>query len=331
MKNADTDEQDIARLLRAAGPRKELPEKLKQSWENQFRNEIQPIIQRKKHRVRIALGACATVAVLVITALLFPTGTTPPRLAIQVVNTVGSSQVQLDEQRPTQLSKGQMLSVGSSITIGPGAYAAIDYGGYDLRLNSNTTVRLLHDGLALTAGELYVSNETQTNQVHSMTVHTDLGTISDIGTQFTVTKDNNGLRANVRRGVILFETETGKYRAEATAENSAQITLDKHAKVAIQTVAHDGQEWDWIYHSGPAFTLEGHSVYEFLLWSTREAGLDVDYTTESAEIVARTTILHGETGDLNPRQAIPVVLATTRLQSEYLSGRHLRVSLLARD
>ena len=329
MKKTDTEEREVARLIRAAGPREYLPDDLKQSWERQFRNEIAPIISRRKRRFRLALGACASVAVLVVTVLLFPGGTTAVPANIQVVSVNGDSTVSMGEAGFEPLSQGRTLSPGNRITTGENAYTAISFDGRDLRLNTGTTILILEDGLKLAAGEVYVSNERATSD-RPFTVRTSLGDISDIGTQFTVSMNEGGLSSSVRRGVILLITPTAEYRAEATAQDSSRITLDKRSGVNIQRTEHGSKKWEWIYYSGPDFKLEGRSVHDFLQWSSRETGLEIQYATNSAEVYAHTTILHGEIGKLNPRQAIQPILATTHLVSEYTSRSNLQVSLTPR-
>ena len=329
MKHPDTDEQEIARLLRAAGPREELPEYLQKSWARRFRNEIAPIINRRKRRVRVARWASASVAILVLTVLLFPTRTPPVPVSIQVVSVNGDSSLYTGEVGFEPLSPGRRLSPGSRITTGEDAYTAINFGGHDLRLNTGTTIQILEDGLRLTAGEVYVSSELATSG-RTFTVRTALGDISDIGTQFTVSVNESGLSSSVRRGIILLTTPTGEYRAEATAQGSSRISLDKGAKINVQSTEHSSKEWEWIYYSGPEFKLEGRSVHDFLQWSSRETGLDIQYKTNSAEVYARTTILNGEIGKLNPRRAIQPVLTTTYLIPEYTSKNNVQISLKPR-
>ena len=59
---SDSDEQNIARLLRAAGPRQELPSELRARWEKTFRAELQPVLEGRNRRLyRVAMGLCASV------------------------------------------------------------------------------------------------------------------------------------------------------------------------------------------------------------------------------------------------------------------------------
>jgi|GEM_PF-3406351 len=63
LEQQDRDEQDIARLLRAVGPRRELPQALRPQWETTFRAELQRVLERRKRlRNTVLIGSCASVA-----------------------------------------------------------------------------------------------------------------------------------------------------------------------------------------------------------------------------------------------------------------------------
>ena len=331
MKNSDSDEQDIARLLKAVGAREGLPEKLMQSWEARFREEIQPVIKRRKQKYRFALGICATVLVAVVTVVFNQPGAVPKPVAIAVVSVAGDSEIRLDNEATEAATIGRTLGPDNLISTARNAYVAISYGSYDLRLNSATTVKIRRDGVELIAGEVYISNEHQGPQGQTLTVSTAFGDISDIGTQFTVRLEENQLISAVRRGAIVINTASGEYRAVATAATARQIILSETFAVEVKSIDHSGEAWDWIYHSAPPFQLEGSSAFDFLRWSTRETGLALEFVSSSAENYARTTILHGDITALNPSQAVRPVLETTHLRAAHHTAGKLVVALLPRN
>ena len=324
------EERDVARLLRAIGPRETMPEELKARWERQFRKELQPVLQKRRARRYTAMGLIASVvAVGLVTAL----GWQAPREAaprIEVVSVSGDSRVTQTGHSARALRTGQSLSVEETIATGEGSFAALNYGGYDLRLNSGTQLQFAKGGISLESGKIYISNEAGGAERRGITVLTPFGSVEDIGTQFTVNVHALGAVSTVRRGTIVVSTGDEHVRAQAAAGSARQISFDSTQLVQLSDGPASGPDWEWIYNSSPGFVLEGQTVAAFLQWSSRESGMHLKYTTESAEIYARTTILHGDIMDLNPDQAVEPVLAGTHLEARRKPDNTLHITLQRR-
>ena len=325
---ARTDDDDVARLLRAAGPREQLPDTMKQRWEEQFRRELQPVLKRRdRGRRRWVMGLCASLALLVGTFVLIrtPPGDVAP--AIRVSQALGGSRIIAPDMGELALLAGQRVPPGSIINTGENGLVAISYGAHELRLNRHTRLLVYADRLELEAGELYASDHGSTAAGAPLVITTAHGSIRDIGTQFTVTAYPDRTVATVRRGIVLVNTGREELRAEARPGSASRLIIDRDMNARREQVAPTGTDWNWIYQSGTNFTVEGKTAHDFLQWSVGESGLTLVFASKGAEALARTTRLHGDIGGLDPERAVDAVLASTDLVAERSADNTLRISV----
>jgi ferric-dicitrate binding protein FerR (iron transport regulator) len=326
--NSNSEERDIARLLQAAGRREELPEAVKASWESRFREELEPVIQRRKRRRHYrVLGLCAGVLLFGLVGLLALDPFSPLPAEILVTRALGNTSHTGKTGETGPARPGSRLEVGSLLATADRAYLALQYNGYDLRLNSHSRIRIEAGGVHLLAGEVYVSNETGRGSARAFAVHTAYATVRDIGTQFTVRLGTGELVTTVRRGSIVINTEGGEHTAEAGGK-PRRVSVDQQQTISAADV--DAEPWTWIYPLAPAFELDGSSAYDFLRWSVAESGRQLQFARPAAETYSRITTLHGDISKLDPEQAVAPVLATTHLRARVVEGNTLLVSLLPR-
>lgn len=327
----DSEEQEIARLLRAAGPRKELPLSLQKQWEKQFRANLEPALRERKQRQlrnskRIAFGLCASVALF---AMVFAFTVLPPPITtatIRISQINGQPVLHSNSGARSQLHEGQRLSEVGVISTADHEYVALSYNGYDLRLNSNTRLAFIPGGLVLQAGEIYAS-DVGAKTTQALLIETPHGSVRDIGTQFTVSLTPQETVTRVRRGAVVVDTGTTQVKVLADEAGAALITMDEQKQVRQSRAAPSGADWQWIYHSAKQFELEGSSVLAFLQWSTTETGLQLKFANQAARIYAETTLLHGDLGALDPEGAVSPVLTTTDLQAKRVGDSTMVVSL----
>jgi ferric-dicitrate binding protein FerR (iron transport regulator) len=326
------EDDDIARLLRAAGPREQLPADMKQRWEQQFRAELAPVLApRRQDRRRFVMGLCASLAVVAaaISYTLLPGPRT--EVLIRVSHASGDQLLRLPGRSPQQLRAGEQLQADSVINTGADGQVALVYGGYDLRLNHDTRLMLKNDRIVLETGELYASdysgNQAPKQRDYELRVDTPLGSIRDIGTQFTVAVFPDRTVTTVRRGAVLINTDDTEVRAEPQSGAASRLTIDRQHQVHTEAAEPSGNEWRWIYSSASRFELEGRTAYEFLQWSVGESGLQLEFAGEGAEIHARTVLLHGNIDALDPEQAVAPVLASTDLVATRIGVNTLVISL----
>lgn len=323
--HSDPDETDIAALLQAAGYRRELPPALKQAWAGHFERELATVIERKRQRRRGLWSGMAAALVLVFAGSLYLRQPAPAPLAFELLNT-SADNLLFSAGRPARTPQaGELLKPGSRVETAAGGFMAISYNGYDLRIGAQTRLRLDRGQIELQQGRIYLDDQAA---AEGILVQTALGSVRDIGTQFIVEFSDRGLTSLVRRGTIVLER--GAEQVTAGADGAERVSLAPDGKLMRTPASGIGEEWRWIYDSGPGFTLEGASVYEFLRWSCDESGHTLRFLDRAAEVYARTTVLHGTLGGLDPEQALAPVLLSTHLRASTVANE-LRVALTPRD
>jgi ferric-dicitrate binding protein FerR (iron transport regulator) len=326
-KTTDREEQDIARLLQAAGRREQLPGDLRLKWEDHFRGELTDVkIKRTRRQRRGMFAAAASLAVLAIGVTLLGLPPAPEPLHIQVSAVSGHNRLENAASDSNSLQRGTQLVPGQVIRTGPLGHVALAYDGYDLRLGRDTVLALEVDGVSLRRGKLYASDNMRGANKRQLEVRTPFGNIRDIGTQFTVSVLAGETVTTVRRGIVVLDAGDAHYRGEATPGSATQITINRQQEVRSERVAPSGQAWQWIYQAAPRYSLEGQSTLAFLQWSTAESGLRLAFASPGAEAYASVTTLHGDIRGMDPESAVAPVLATTDLSTEVVDGA-LRVSL----
>ena len=310
-------DRDIARLLGAAGPREEPPEELKERWGAHFRAELaqaKHARQARRWRRALPIGAIAASLLLGLVILNRPHGTDATEIPMQVLAVAGSAQVQATPAARQAATPGLQLSVGAVLETQSRARLGLNWAGFDVRLNENTRLRLMQDGLQLDAGEIYVSSLGQQELLTSVVVVTPIATIRDVGTQFKVRYDDGEVTTAVREGSIVLETSRSRRRVDAAP--GARQVLVASADGAV-TVSEDTSDWSWIYPVAQRFALEGQTVLDFLRWSTAESGRELRFADEAAELAAAYARFSGaaDISSLDPEEAVALVLSTTRFEA----------------
>ena len=136
------------------------------------------------------------------------------------------------------------------------------------------------------------------------TVDTDHGRVEHIGTQFMVRAEPTALTVSVREGQVTIDGRTHDHTASAGEE----VTLAGRRGPTVLSISSSGKYWFWLERTAPAIDVDGRSLHEFLLWVSRELGLDLQFEG-AAEAVARKAILRGSI-DAEPTAALRQRLAT---------------------
>ena len=316
------EEQEIARLLKAAGRREQLPADTRERWEAHFRAELAPVIARKRYRFSQPLYAvAASLAVIAVTLLLYVAGSSDtPAMAI---NAVAGEGLILDGTSERAAQPGQTLVPGTTLVTGSESQLALEWAGYDVRLNAGSRAQLFADRIALLEGEIYVSDEGRRVTRRQITISTPFATIRDIGTQFKVCLDEDRVVSTVRQGSIVMIADGEEFTASAEPGEARQLTVGTDLTVEEATVS---ASWDWIYKVSPEFDTAGRSAYEFLRWSVAESGRELMFTSEDVEIAARMAILSpADISSFDPDAAVDTVLKTTSNLIAEREGNVLRI------
>jgi len=214
------------------------------------------------------------------------------------------------------LAAGATVHRGMVVTTGSASRAAFRLAdGASLRLDVDSRARFTAaDNVSLERGALYL--DTGGDPLHPLVVHTPLGDVHDVGTQFEVRLAPQRVVVRVRQGEVSLGAAARSYAAKAGSELSlaADGSLERHA---VST--HD-DSWDWVMEIAPPFHLEGSHLSDFLTWVSRETGLQVRFTDPSLAATASQVELHGTLRDLPPDQTLSAVLPTCGLHSRVAGG-----------
>jgi len=314
---SNTDRDTLEELLRHASPRP-VPEPddvavAKAAVRNDWINETS---RRNKRRRAMLLATAATVLVGVFAAfssLLVPTQNPVQLAAIQ--KSFGPVYFLGDEAELRPTSELSAVMSGQTIVTGDDAGMALAWGsGGSLRVDENSRLRFAADGTVFVdTGRVYfdsvsaITAGTETSDTPTFELATPHGVIKHLGTQYMTRVDTESLVVSVREGAV----EIDGHAYDQRVETGQQATLAGRQRPSILRINSTGDAWAWVTRTTPAADVEGKSLHEFLVWVTRELGLELRFEGRS-EAVAQVAVLKG-TIDVEPSEALRLRLATAAL------------------
>ncbi|CAM2011467.1 FecR family protein [Acanthopleuribacter pedis] len=333
MNQSDSKDMDaLGQLLRTAGAPKEPDEvqtaRVRASVQAHWQNRVAQ--QQRRTRLRYGLGGLSAVAA--VAAVYFLAVVTPWQAPVVVPAEGGAMVTRLEGKvflqlgtTPTShvLSVGDEIPPGATIVSGAGERLAAKLSnGMSLRLDQAS--RLVYQdprNLKLEQGAVYFSSATGgTTTGESITVHTSLGDVRDIGTQFEVRLDGEGLSVRVREGEI--ELSHGSGKAFANARTELRLGASGVVKRIMNLDAHDAS-WDWVSGIAPIPTFEGKNLGFFIDWYARERGFDMVFEDTAVAANHRLTEINGDFAGFSPDTLLEVVLPACGLEHERQGGKIL--------
>jgi ferric-dicitrate binding protein FerR (iron transport regulator) len=210
----------------------------------------------------------------------------------------------------SQARQGAALSVGDSLTVSSD-------GGALLRISPDLTVRLAagsrarlaaKDEIVLTAGAAFVdATPGAHNALRVVTAH---GVVTHLGTQYQVRSERNQIEISVREGSA--RLTTGQLTKVAAA-GEWLLHRDRSNSVQSGKLSADDPRFDWIAALPSEFKLDGATLGEFLTWFHRETGIAPIYAESLDGGHLRLVQLKGSIENLEPFEALSLVLATADL------------------
>lgn len=316
------DEQAMARLLGLAGPRAKIPEdaesrvyaRVVKEWRTSTAEPDGARVYSMAHKSWKRSAARATAkrwvlpmalaasAVLVAILMLQPEQL-PPVAVGTVVKVVSPA------------TGGSALALGDKIYPGMIIETVEDQGmsfllarNESLRLDERSTLRVdAADQFTLLRGRVYADTGEFVYRDGGLRIDTALGAVTDIGTQFAVSIQDDLLDVAVREGRVDVRRDAHKY----IAMSGERIFLPQQGEVAVKPLALTDEYWNWTTDLAPAFVLEGKSLMDFLKWAARESGRLLFFEDSELRMAAMRTDLHGSIADFSPLEAVESVLATT--------------------
>ena len=293
-------EDSIAKLLRLAGPRPGVPagarERVHAAVKQEWRGSV---TARRRRRWAVPATLAATV---VLAVMLGGRLGLVDREPVATVTLVAGAGVQ-----PHGLAAGDPLYPGDSIATGDTGVSLAFGNGLSLRLAAHTMATVeARDEVMLTTGTVYADSGVRARADRKITVHTDIGSATDYGTQFAVGYDSGLMSVAVREGSVRIDAR----RADYTADAGEMVTLRKGEEARYTKLPPHDSSWRWATALAPPFDIDRRPVIDFLRWVTRETGKELVFATDGARLAAMATRLNGSVAGLTPPEAIEAVRPT---------------------
>lgn len=300
-------EEDIRTLLSVAGPRRQPPADVEARVRAATMAAVEvlpePEVSSWWAEPRVAIAAMMIIGVaaglfLIPRSEVVPAGT--------IAFTSGAYTVRGSDSAGSTLAAGAIVSTSSSGRM------LIDLGEHQtVRLDRNASLTL-HDSteIWLHRGRIYVDSISS----RRVKVVTPSASITDIGTQFEVTVDNDSLVVATREGKVQVMLGVDEYLSEAEPGVGETLKIDGLELIHRQRMPTTGKRWAWTQLARPLFDVQGRSIRDYLEWTAREEGKRLQFSTPLAAQQAELRTLHA-TGHIDGgSESLRRVLATSAFE-----------------
>ena len=316
-------DEDVASLVRAAGPR----EKMRAESLERMQQELRPLWQEQQasaspSRPRFRLFAAAAMLALAIAAVFVTRSALrePPVPFATVARHDGEVSVwgPSGSEQAEVLALGSTLETGQSIATGTRSrIALLAINGHSVRLDRDSRLVLVSEReIRLEQGAVYLDSGPDSSPESAISVLTEFGTVTEIGTQFEVRVAADSVRVRVREG----EVSVGSRRTGHRAVSGEELTVSKSSVVRHAIDLYSGI-FDWVGAIAPVRPTHKSPLPEFLEWAARENGLALEYSDPSAAEWAAGIKLTGDLEGLSPRQALDAVMPAVELSYRIEDGQ----------
>lgn len=314
-----TSRDPLARLIHDAGRREAPPAEMYQRALRAATEVWQAKVRLRRSRNLVVLAACF-VALAVGAALLVGSFDAPPATSTPIAHVdrvVGDVRFRPAPSEPWRSlhEERTALQVAAVVRTEPASALALRFGEVSVRIAGGSEVVLESPSrLQLNSGRVYIDTGAREG-VSQLLVITEIASVADVGTQFEVLYQYGRYRVRVREGHVLLHH--GEQRERRSAGD--QVSIDPGGRVSIGSIAADDPEWRWVQSLTSAPDIDDQPLTVLLAWVARETGLAVRYATPAIERKATATVLHGSIRNLEPLEALGVMLATTDMRHELLA------------
>jgi ferric-dicitrate binding protein FerR (iron transport regulator) len=314
-------DQDIEKVLKAAGPRERPPVEIERAMRESLRLEWRAVVaERHGRQRRMALALAAGVMAAAVGAwLAIPNFTAPAQAVGSVALATGDLHAKSGRfGRWERAVPGAPVKTGQTLATEPTGRGAITLaGGISVRLDQATRIRVAAaDRLVIERGAVYVDAGAVAAAAAPLEIVTAAGSVRHVGTQYEVRVLDGGVRVRVREGIVEWRTGLGPVTSGRAGE---QLTIFD-SRIERGSVEPHDQAWDWVAAAAPGIDVEGMPLTGFLDWAARELGRRVEFTTPAVAEEAAAVVLHGSVTGLSPSEALQAVLATTRMRASLTDG-----------
>jgi len=297
----DHEDDALAKLMTLAGPRSEIPPEVKHRVHNAV-HDVWNHATRTPRTLRWAAPlALAASVILALTILVQPT-----EMQIQAVGSIA---------KLTGVAAGVGFVLGDTVNVGDVLDTAAEH-GISVTLRDDTSLRIAassklridaSDEFTLLSGRIYVDSGERIYRRRQVTIHTENGSATDIGTQFSVSFNGTDMSIAVREGRVDVRDSSKAYTTQA----GQRLHLHSGQEGRFESVGIVGPEWDWATSLAPAYDIESGSFMDFLRWVARETGKELVFASDEVRMAALRTQPHGSVADFTPMDALKSVMQTT--------------------
>jgi len=303
MRDTSTDDT-VAKLMNLAGPRAAIPADLEQRVHDNVRLTWRNSTSKKSPLRWIIQAAMAATLLLAIAI-----NDSAPEITLQPLGQIATVAGGIAE---SDYSIGDAIYAGDFLQTGADRGLSIALSGdISLRIAADTSVRFdTADEFTLIHGQMYADSGERIYRDRQITIHTTMGSATDVGTQFSVAYNGRQLNVAVREGRV----DVSGDQPSVTAMAGDRLTFQTGNEVVIDQVAAYDTSWNWATSLAPSFDLEDKSLLDFLKWASRETGKELVFSSDDVRMAAMRTELFGSVSNFTPDEAIESVLATTRFK-----------------
>lgn len=325
------EDEEIAELLKEAGPRAEPSPEVAREIEAIVRAEWQHVVgvRKRKHGfVWAAAAAFFAVAIAVTIGLQVmrtPSDRLGPSIAV-LERSGGDVFVAADGRHWSRLGEGDQIAVGHAIRSDARAALMLE-NGLALRIDRGSVLHVAAlDRIVLNVGAVYIDSPSG-GAPRALIVDTHVGAVSHLGTQYQVRSTAEGIDIGVREGSVVIENAAGRSIAKA----GERLQIATHGTVQRTNLSPTDAQWDWASEVAPTFEIENQSLAAFLIWVARETGRALVYESPQAQAAAAEVVLHGSIEGLMPDAALVAVLATTPLRRNSANSEAIEIVFASAD
>ena len=200
---------------------------------------------------------------------------------------------------------GDVLLPGVILESGPDGRIAMGLpGGQSVRLDRESLLVLAGGKrLELIRGAVYIDSGPEADDTQ-IAVETRFGTAIDVGTQYQVRVDDDGLQVGVREGRV----ELSRPQSDILEIDSGYFfDVAPSGAVRGRQVAGNDPLWRWVATVSPTFSLEGATLEDYLTWYARESGVELRWATPQSRMIARRDVLSGSIEGLSVEDSLQLV------------------------
>lgn len=314
------DERELARLLREAGPRQEVdPEHLSQIRAEAHREWRQATARRRAdsdHEAGESLPRSrlqqnrdmeeqaadreanvtpanrgrwlAVAAGILLVGLVSLYGVRRSDTPVQVasVDHLSNATVLRSDERLT-LAEGTAILAGDELVVERGGSVSLQLeSGHAVRLRSGSRL-IVRDSVSfeLVRGTVYVASGASYGpggESGGLVVHTMLGAVSEIGTQFEVALQPTTLAMTVRVREGAVELRSVVTEGVLRAHAGERIVVEESREPRIEPLQLEAESWSWVLEAAPPIELDGRAVSEVLYQAARELGHELRFADPAA-------------------------------------------------